>query len=438
MVTDLTFLLQALVIITLPLCLSRALRLSGVIPLVVVQILLGIALGPSLLGRIAPELYEKLFNPSTLGPLSGAATIAVLFFAFITGLHVDLEAFRGRGRAFAAIAAASIVIPSSLGIVVGLLIGIRHPSQLRPGQDLIQFACAIGICLGVTALPVLGAILKEMNLLGRRIADIALGVAAVNDAALWFLLCGLMTGIAGDSPEQPGILFMASALPTYCVAMWFVVRPLLTAVVAALIREEGSISESALAIVGTCVIGSAVITQIIGLHFIFGAFVAGAIVPRTLRPPILDRVQAMTSGVLMPFFFVLTGLRTTIDPSSGVFVEILVVTTVVGVIGKVGGTTLTAVVFGETWSSALCLGTLVQTKGLMEVVVLTVLLERGIISSVAFSALVVMAVISTAPVMPLVRVFLSRTEREAAGAKAAEEASVQIAVQRRMARAARH
>lgn len=410
MTADLIFLLQAFVIVTVPFALSRALRLNGMVPLVVIQILLGIALGPSLFGRLAPEAYSVLFNPATLSPLSGAASIAVLFFGFITGLHIDTDTFRGRGGAFVAIAAASVVIPTVLGVLGGLFIGIRHPATLGAEGDLFTFASAIGICLGVTALPVLGAILREMGWLGGRIAGVALGLAAVNDAALWLLLGGLMTVVAGGEPGQPGILLPLLSLPIYLLLMAQVVRPLLTRAVTALMREDGAMGEAALVVVGACAIGSAVVTQVIGLHYIFGAFVTGVIVPRELRQPILDRLQAMTIGVLMPFFFMLTGLRTRIDPSSAVFVEILVVTTVLGVVGKIGGTAITARLVGETWSSALCLGTLMQTKGLMEVVVLTVLLERDIISITAFSALTLMAVISTALVMPLSRFLLSRAK----------------------------
>jgi len=412
MTTDLIFLLQAFVIVTVPFALSRVLRLSGMVPLVVIQILLGIALGPSLFGRIAPAAYGMLFNSATLGPLSGAASIAVLFFGFITGLHIDIDTFRGRGAAFVTIAVASVVIPTALGVLGGVFIGIRHPDALGARGDLFAFASAIGICLGVTALPVLGAILREMGLLGRRIADVALGVAAVNDAALWLLLGGLMTVASGGASKQPGIFLSLLVLPIYLLIMVQVVRPLLTQAVTALMHD-GTMGEAALVVVGAGAIGSAAVTQVIGLHYVFGAFIAGAIVPRELRQSILDRLQVMTIGVLMPFFFMLTGLRTRIDPSSAVFVEILLVTTVLGFVGKVGGTAIISVLVGETWSSALCLGTLVQTKGLMEVVVLTILLENNLISITAFSALTLMAVISTALVMPLSHLLLSRRKGEA-------------------------
>ncbi len=403
MTNEFIFLLQAFVIITVPYGVSRLLRLDGMVPLVVIQILLGIAFGPSLFGRIAPHAYGMLFNASTLAPLSGAASIAVLFFGFITGLHLDVDTLRGRGNAFAAIAAASVVIPTALGVATGLLLAIRHPGELGPRGDLFTISTAIGICLGVTALPVLGAVLREMDLLGQRIGSLALGIAAVNDATLWLFLGVLMTMAAGQS--QSGMLFSALALPVYFLLMVRFVRPLLTRAAAAL--SESSFGEAQLILISGSAVGSATITQALGLHYIFGAFIAGAIIPRELRKSILDRLQVMTIVVLMPFFFMLAGLRTRIDLSSALFAEIFLVTTVIGIAGKVGGTTITALLAGETWRTALCLGTLAQTKGLMEVVVLTILLEDRIISTTAFSALTLMAVISTGLVMPVARFILS-------------------------------
>jgi len=406
MTNELIFLLQAFVIITVPFALSRLLRLEGMVPLVVIQILLGIAFGPSLFGRIAPQAYGVLFNAATLAPLSGAASIAVLFFGFITGLHLDVDTFRGRGNAFAAVATASVVVPTALGVATGLFLAIRHPGEVGPRGDLFTFSSAIGICLGVTALPVLGAVLREMGLLGQRIASLSLGIAAVNDAALWLLLGALMTMTAGGGQSQSGMLFSALSLPVYFLVMAKLVRPPLTRAAAAL-SEESSFGEGALILIGGSAIGSAAITQALGLHYIFGAFIAGAIVPREFRKSILDRLQVMTIVVLMPFFFMLAGLRARIDLSSALFAETLLVTTVIGIAGKVGGTALTARLVGEGWRTALCLGSLAQTKGLMEVVVLTILLEEGIISTTAFSALTLMAVISTALVMPVSRFILS-------------------------------
>jgi Kef-type K+ transport system membrane component KefB len=394
------FIVQALAILVA----WRLLGLRRVMPLVVVQILVGIALGPTLFGRFAPDTYHLFFNPATLTPLWGVASIAVLLFGFVTGLHLDPSDFIGRGRAFAVVATASVAVPTAAGFLGGLWIIAHQPAELGGGVGPVGFATAIGICIGVTALPVLGAILREMELLGRRIGTYALGIAAVNDAALWLLLGGLMTTVAGEVPGNPDVLLGLIGLPIYLAVMGWFVPPMMRWAAGALL--DGRMRERALACVCAVALGSAMVTQILGLHYIFGAFVAGAVMPREMRRLLLDRLQVATVGVLMPFFFMLTGLRTLIDLGSSGFLEILLVTTALAIIGKVGGTALAARLTGETWPTAFSLGALVQTKGLMELIVLTILLDRGIIGTNVFSALVLMAVLTTMLAMPLTRLAL--------------------------------
>ena len=410
MTPGLIFLVQALVVVALPVVLLRFSGLKGLVPLVVIQILVGIALGPSLFGRIAPELFQMFFNKGALSPLSGIASIAILSFGLITGLHLNPSLFRGGVRALVSVAAASVIVPTALGCLAGLWIAGCYPEEVGMHTGRAEFAAAIGICTGVTALPVLGAILREMDLLGRRIGHLALGIAGINDAALWILLGLLLTTVAGQAPEGPGVLISLFILPLYLVVMVRVVRPLL----ARLVRPrmvEGEVRERALAIVCAVTIASALITQALGLHYILGSFMAGAIMPDELRKPILDRLQVVAVGLLMPFFFMLTGLRTLIDPASPAFLEIFLLTTTVAVLGKLAGTAVAARLGGEPWPVALGLGALLQTKGLMEVIVLTILLDAGIISGSVFSALILMALVSTALAMPLTRLMLAQGSR---------------------------
>jgi Kef-type K+ transport system membrane component KefB len=400
------FLIQALIIIAAPFTVFRLLKLAGIFPLVVVQILLGIALGPSLLGRIWPQAFHFLFNSEVLAPLSGIAWLAVLFFGFITGLHLDLESFRGRGRSFALVAAASIVVPSLFGFFGGLWIAARYATEVGGRIGTIEFATAVGICTGVTALPVLGAIVREMNLLGRRLGDYALALAAVNDMVLWIVLGGLLTVVTATAREGPGLVAGLLILLAYLATMFFVARPMF-ARLACMLMIDGRLSDTGLAAVIATLIASALVTEVAGLHYVVGAFVAGAIMPAEIRKPVLDRLQVMTVQVLMPFYFMLTGLRTLIDPGSLTFLEIFLVTTVLAVVGKMGGTAIVARLVGEPWRTSLALGALVQTKGLMEVIVLVILLDNRLISATTFSALVLMAVVTTGAAMPIARVALT-------------------------------
>jgi Kef-type K+ transport system membrane component KefB len=410
----LIFLVQALVVVALPVLVLRFSRLKGVVPLVVIQIVVGIALGPSLFGRLAPEYYQLFFNQAALAPLSGIGSVAVLVFGLITGLHLDPETFRGNGRATSIVAVASVVVPAGLGCLVGYWILARHPEELAPGIGAAEFAAAVGICTGVTALPVLGAVLREMDLLGRRIGHLALGIAGINDAALWILLGVLLTAVAGHGAGGTGVIISLVLLPIYLLIMTRVVRPLLGRLVTCRM-QNGEVQERALAVVGAMAIASALATEAMGLHYILGAFVAGVVTPEHLRKPILDRLQVLTVALLMPFFFMLTGLRTLIDPASTAFLEIFVAATAVAVIGKVGGSAIAARFTGESWPIALGLGALLQTKGLMEVIVLTILLDAGIISANVFAALILMAVVSTALAMPLARMMLSQDQRARQG-----------------------
>jgi Kef-type K+ transport system membrane component KefB len=410
MTPALVFLVQALVVVALPVAVLRFSRLKGVVPLVVIQIIVGIALGPSLFGRFAPEYYQLFFNQAALAPLAGIGSVAVLIFGLITGLHLDPATFRGNGRATSIVAIASVVVPAGLGCLVGYWILARHPEELAPGIGAAEFAAAVGICTGVTALPVLGAVLREMDLLDRRVGHLALGIAGINDAALWILLGVLLTAVAGQTAGGSGVVVSLVLLPVYLLVMTRVVRPLLGWLVTCRM-QNGEVQERALAVVGAVAIASALATEAMGLHYILGAFVAGVATPENLRKPILDRLQVMTVAVLMPFFFILTGLRTLIDPASSAFLEIFVAATLVAVIGKVGGSAIAARFTGASWPTALGLGALLQTKGLMEVIVLTILLDAGIISANVFAALILMAVVSTALAMPLARVMLNQEHR---------------------------
>ena len=404
------FLLQALVIIAVPVVLLRLCGLRGLMPLVVMQILVGIALGPSIFGRLAPDYFQMFASQPVISSLTGLASVAVLIFGLISGLHLDADVFSGKDRTFWPVAIANITVPIALGCLAGYWILVRYPVELLPGVSPAEFMAAIGVCLSMKALPVLGAILGEMNLLGRRIGHLALGVASVNDITLWILLGVLLTvaatGHAGDGHGLPPIYLLVS-IPLYLLLMVRVVRPVLGRMVTARMLDE-VITARSLVVVGAATIASALVTELMGLHFIIGAFLVGAITPANLHKPILDRLQVMTVALLMPFFFALTGMRTLLDFGSLATLQIFTIVIAVGAAGVIGGTALAARLSGETWSFGLALGSLLQAKGLTELIVLTVLLDAKILSPRIFGAMVLMALFSTALAMPLARLALAR------------------------------
>jgi Kef-type K+ transport system membrane component KefB len=372
-------------------------------------------LGPSFFGKVASNYFQIFASPAVLSSLTGLATIAVLIFGLISGLHVDPAIFNGKERIFWPIAIANVAFPFTLGCLSGYWILAAYPSELLPGVRPAVFIAAMGIALSMKALPVLGAILGEMNLLGSRVGQLALGVAGANDITLWILLGVLLTAAAaghvGQGHGAPAVYLLA-LVPIYLILMVRVVRPALAKMVTARLRDGDEVTTRAAVVVGAAMIASALATELMGLHFIIGAFLIGAIMPANLHKPILDRLQVMTLALLMPFFFTLTGMRTVIDLSSPALLQIFSLAIGVGLVGIIGGTAVAARLFGERWSFGLGLGSLLQAKGLTELIVLTVLLDAGIISPRIFAAMILMALFSTALAMPLARLALTRSADE--------------------------
>ena len=397
-----TFLVQAMIIVGLPPLLWHAARVRGVLPLAVVQKVVGIALGPSLLGVVSPTLFAGLFPAASVAALATVANLAVILFAFTLGAHLDLAALRGRGRAVVQISAGAAVFPTLLGIAVGWWLAARFPAAIGAAATRGEFAVGIGLCVGVTALPVLGAILREMNLLGERVGQVALRCAALNDAVLWVLLA-LLLGSVARSGQDGGMLRLGLGGPLYLLAAGFVAAPLLRRAAA-----RAPFGERHLVLLSVAAIASASATELLGLHYVLGAFVAGVIVPAEWRAGVLARLEMAAATVLLPFFFVITGLRVRLDPFAAQFGTIALATLGAALVGKVAGTAVPARLAGERWGDAFALGALMQAKGLVEVVVLTILMDSRAISPDVFSALVAMTIVNDMLCMPLARLGLGR------------------------------
>ncbi|WP_029011059.1 cation:proton antiporter [Azospirillum halopraeferens] len=400
MTPALLFLAQATLLIVAPFLLWRLAGLRRIVPMVVVQILFGIALGPSILGAVAPQAWAVLFAPDALAPLSGLAWLAVIFFAFLTGLHVDTTEFRERPGALVAVGLSSLAVPTLLGAVVGLAVVDRIPAMAGPAATPLLFAAGFGVAIGVTALPVLGAILREMGLLEQRVGRLALSYAAVNDAALWLLVTAVLAWASGRGAGFGGVAVVAVLGVAYGAAMVFVVRPLLEWLMARL-APGGHPGEEAVMTACAVLLVSAAVTEAIGLHYVLGAFVAGTIMPKAPAAALRQRLDTVATLVLLPFFFTLTGLRVTLDLGAGGPWVVFALATATALAGKIAGTALPALLAGESRADAWRLGALMSCKGLMEVVVLTILLDAGVLAPAGFSALVLMALATTALTRPL-------------------------------------
>ncbi len=390
------FFVQACLVVGTPLILWRSFRLGGIVPLVVMQIVGGIVLGPSLLGVIWPEHWQALFGAQKLVALSGLQWLAVVLFAFLSGLHIGDTETRGLRRIAISAAVGCVSLPFVLGVGAGWLLGNWRPALLGEAATTWQFAIAVGLSMAVTALPVLGAILREMQLTDSTAGRLALACAAVSDAAIWIVLSCILASTGQVAAQDPLRLVIGGAV--YVTVMFALVRPLRPLLARWLPTLRGG--DARLAAVVVLIFASACAAELVGLHYILGGFLAGVVLPRHAAADIGRQLEPTTVVVLMPFFFLMTGLRTDLNTAGADALIVFAVATLVAVIGKMAGTALPARWAGLGRRDAWTLGALAQTKGLMEVVVLSILLENRLISTPAFSGLLLMALATTVVAKP--------------------------------------
>lgn len=363
-------------------------------PRVVGEIAAGLLLGPSLLGRVAPGLSTWLFPPATFPILLAVSHLGLLFFMFLVGLHLDLGMLRASGRTALVTSPVSIVVPLALGIAVAGAIQPRFAPQVDPWA----FALFMGVALSVTAFPVLARILDERGLAGTRVGVIAIACAAVDDVSAWCLLAGVTAYVraaAGGSSFTRTVLLLA----VFVAAALVLLPPLLR-------RALARPSPAVLPIAVFCLLACALLTEAIGVHALFGAFLAGIAMPRRadLRQALEVSLEAVTTVVLLPLFFASTGLRLDVGWLSGAAAWSafgLILLAALG--GKLGGSMVAARATGMGWRDAATLGVLLNTRGLVELVILGAGLELGVLTPAVYSMMVLMALVTTAMATPVLQ-----------------------------------
>ncbi len=383
------------------LCAAVARRLGQ--PEVIGEIAGGLLLGPSFLGALWPSGAAALFPPGGLGGLRALSEIGILLFLFTVGLEVDLSALRKRARTAVFVSHASIAAPFLLGLAAALWVYPRHATA---GVPFSSFALFMGVAMSVTAFPVLARILHETKLDRTPLGTTALTCAAVDDVTAWCALAavvGLVRG--GGAGRSAGIVV---ALAVYAAVMLLAVRPLVRRWYDWRIARGASGKE--LAAAALCVLlASAFVTENIGVHALFGAFLAGIIMPekRELRLALARRFEELSSVALLPLFFALTGLRTSLGSLDGAtaWVSFALVLAAASA-GKLGGSALAARASGLDWRESLSLGALMNSRGLVELVVLNIGYDLGVLSPSVFTMLVLMALVTTAATAPLLSAFL--------------------------------
>lgn len=370
-------------------------------PQVVGEMIAGILLGPSLLGWLFPRFAAFLFPPEGLGFLSAVSQVGVVLFMFLMGLEVEPELLRGRGRAAVVVSQAGIVVPFLLGSALGLFL---YPRLAHEGVVRAHFVIFMGTAMSITAFPVLARILRERGLMTTTVGTMGLACAAVDDVAGWSMLAAVV--LMTRSQEVGASLGMTLlGLAAFAAALWFLVRPLLRWMANAYHRR-GYLSNDLMSLVLLLALGGALAGESLGVHALFGAFVVGVMTPR--RPEfvraIVGRMQDLVVVLLLPIFFALTGLQTRIDLLSGVDMWLYcALVLIVAIAGKFGGASIAARATGLSWREAGALGVLMNTRGLVELILLNVGLEIGVITPSVFTMMVVMALVTTVVTTPLLQ-----------------------------------
>jgi Kef-type K+ transport system membrane component KefB/nucleotide-binding universal stress UspA family protein len=381
-------------------------------PRVVGEMVAGIMLGPSLLGWLAPGVAELIFPFDSLVYLNTLSQVGLLLFMFLVGLEFDPRLLRGRGHTAVVTSHVSIAAPFMLGALLALYL---YPRLAEGHVQFTGFALFMGAAMSITAFPVLARILAERNLMHSNVGALTIACAAIDDVTAWSILAVVIAIVRSDAATMPLWLTLAgSAL--FILVMLFVVRPAL-GWLEGYYHSRGRFTQEMLAITLLLLLAAAWTTEWLGIHALFGAFALGAVMPKDpgLTHDITDRLEDVTVVFLLPLFFAFTGLRTSIGLVSGMEMWLLTgLILLVAVAGKFGGSTIAARATGLPWREASALGVLMNTRGLMELVILSIGLELGVISPTLFTMMVLMAIITTFMTTPLLElVYPARLIRQA-------------------------
>ena len=371
----------------------------------------GILLGPSLVGQLFPSVESRLFPPASLPPLYLISQLGVVLYMFVVGTDVDIDRLRSRARATVFISNAGIVVPFLLGVGLSWFL---YEEYAPHGVAHLTFALFIGIAMSVTAFPVLARMLAERGLNETDIGNTAIGCAAVDDVSAWCLLALALAIGQGHGFAQP-IMAVTLTAAVGAVAL-LVVRPRATSLFG--FAGTGAVSRATLLRALIFLFVTAWATEAIGVHALFGAFIAGVAVAgaESIRRPLRQAIEPITSTLLLPLFFAYAGLRTEVATLSADAWVACALVLIVAVAGKFGAVSFAARIHGFAWRDAVALGALMNTRGLMELVVLNIGYDLGILSAQMYTMMVIMALTTTCMAGPVLR-FLAEPRTLAVNAR---------------------
>jgi Kef-type K+ transport system membrane component KefB len=390
-------LLQIIIIIAATQLLGSVFKKIGQ-PAVIGETVAGILLGPSLLGLISPSVFHFIFPVESLPTLRFLSQIGLILFMFIVGMELDKQLLRKQAFEALIISHASILIPFSLGIGLSMYL---YNAYAGVQTHFYSFALFMGIAMSITAFPVLARIIRDRKLTETKLGILAITCAASDDVTAWCLLALLIAFIRSGSGMN-GLVVVGMVI-LYAFVMLVPVRMLLKKI--QLAYDHGKIGYNTLmSIMFILLLSSAYCTELIGIHSLFGAFLAGIVIPKNdaMQKKIIDRISDVSIVMLLPLFFVYTGLRTQAGIlNSGALWFSLALILICAVTGKLGGSALIARALGQTWKDSLSIGALMNTRGLMELIVLNIGYDMGILSTEIFSMMVLMALLTTMMTSPI-------------------------------------
>lgn len=367
-------------------------------PQVVAEMIAGVLLGPSLFGLFWPDLFARLFPKESMKVLFPVSQLGLATYMFVVGLEFRMDIIRSRLKSAVAVSLAGMVTPFVLGAALGWYF-FDHTSLFPPRTSRLEGMVFLGASMCITAFPMLARIIHFKGLAGTVMGTVALGAGALDDAAAWCLLAVVLASF-DDNPAHAVMNIGGGA--AYVALAFLVLRPLL-ARWARGIDRRGTLSDREFVICLALMSLGAWFTDAIGLHAVFGAFVMGAAMPRgTVSRTLIERVQPLTVALLLPLFFTFSGLNTQIGLLDSAHLWLMATLILLAAIaGKGLACWVGARATGIAHREALGIGTLMNARGLMELIIINIGLQRGLISPALFATLVIMAVVTTLMASPI-------------------------------------
>jgi len=406
-------LLQLIVILGVARACGWLLRHLGQ-PAVVGEMAAGLMLGPMVMGALFPQWHAKLFSGPSLAGLQSLATVGLVLFMFVVGLELrSHQGMRTLLKSAGAVGVLSVVVPLVLGVAIAPLL---HPGLVPAGVAFWPFAGFMAAALSITAFPVMARILKDRGLTRTAYGQLAMGAAAVVDVFAWILLAFVVAWV-GAGEGQTGLVKTAGGVVAMLALLYFGIKPFFGWL---LHRHapDGEPSTTVMAALMLGLLGCALLTEWVGLHAVFGAFLFGACLPRDdrLLDSLAQRIEPLSIVVLMPLFFALAGLSTTAEAFAPGSVALGVLIIVVATVGKIAGGAAGARLAGYGWRDSLATGSLMNARGLMELIVMKIGLDAGLIGPQLFTMLLLMALVTTAMTGPLLSLVDGRPVQPEPGA----------------------